>query len=126
MRPIVHEESCNSARVFWLNKEVLMERILKKVEGLKEDNRIKKIVLFGSLAEGKAIPGSDVDLLIVLEDKRRIFERISEFLGYFSDLGTAIDVFPYNENELNNPIAKYALRDGRVLFERRLRKGQQE
>jgi len=87
---------------------------------------VQKIVLFGSLAEGKAIPGSDVDLLIVLEDKRKIFERISEFLGYFSDLGTAIDVFPYNENELNNPIAEYALRDGRVLFERRLRKGQQE
>ena len=53
---------------------------------------VQKIVLFGSLAEGKAIPGSDVDLLIVLEDKRRIFERISEFLRYFSDLGTAIDV----------------------------------
>ena len=118
MQSIVQAESYNSVRVFWLNREALMEKIQEKVEKLKKDKRIQKVVLFGSFAEDRAVPGSDVDILIVLKDYKRFFDRISEFLEHFSDLGVAVDVFPYNENELNNPIAKNALKRGRILFER--------
>jgi len=80
---------------------------------------VMKIIIFGSFAENRAVPGSDVDILIVLKsDSRKLIDRIQDYLDAFSEIGIAIDVFPYTINELDNPLAQTALRTGKVLFER--------
>ena len=77
MRSAVREESFNSVKVFWLDTDLVLTRLRERAEELLRDTRIQKVVLFGSLAEGRAVPGSDADLLIVLEDDDRTMkERI--------------------------------------------------
>ena len=84
---------------------------------------IEEIVLFGSLARGTPVPGSDADLLIVLgESDRRFLDRIPAFLP--SRFPVGVDVFPYTRAEVErmlregNAFVRDALRDGEVLFRR--------
>jgi uncharacterized protein len=119
MRSAVREESYNSVKVFWLDIDFIISRLRQKAEQLISDTRVHKGVLFGSLAEGRTVPGSDADLLIVLEDDGLpMKERIDEYLEFFSGIGIGIDVFPYTTRELENPLAKQALSQGIVLASR--------
>ena len=119
MRSAVREESYNSVKVFWLDTDYILTQLRQKAEQLIRDTRVHKVVLFGSLAEGRAVPGSDADLLIVVEDDGRpMKERIDEYLEFFSGIGIGIDVFPYTKRELENPLAKQALSQGIVLASR--------
>jgi len=81
------------------------------------------VVLFGSLARGDAVPGSDVDLLIVLAaDERRFMDRVSDFLPDAFPIG--VDVIPWTLAELEDRVAegdRFAmaiLREGRILLDR--------
>lgn len=59
------------------------------------------MVLFGSLATGRATSRSDADLLIVLRahpDPAR--ERIPEYLAAFLDAPVPVDVFPFTADEI--------------------------
>ena len=119
MRSAVREESYNSVKVFWLDTDFIVKELRQKAEQLIRNKQVHKVVLFGSLAEGRAVPGSDADLLIVVEDDgRRMNERIDEYLEFFSGIGIGIDVFPYSTRELENPLAKQALLKGIVLASR--------
>jgi predicted nucleotidyltransferase len=82
---------------------------------------IEQIIVFGSLVTGTPVPGSDVDLLIVLtRSDRRFLDRIPTFLP--SGFPVGVDVFPYTREELErmkhegNHFVLGALRDGRRLF----------
>lgn len=78
---------------------------------------VEQVVLFGSMAEGRAIPGSDVDLLLILDESHKPSpERIEEWLSQIH-LGFPIDVFPYTRAELNTPFIQEVLRRGVVLFD---------
>ena len=119
MPSFIVEESLNSVRVFWLDQERLLRETYQRARELggQEDN-IVKIVLFGSVAEKRAVPGSDVDILIVLKgDDKPFLERIAEWSERLS-LHFPTEVFPYTEQELNNPLALEALRKGVILFQR--------
>ena len=118
MPSFVVEESLNSVRVFWLKRDELIEALKKRAQEVgKSDPKVVKIVLFGSLAEGRAVPNSDADVLILLKkDDRPIFDRISEYLEKF-DIGFPVEVFPYTVDE-RNPIVENALKRGIVLFKR--------
>jgi predicted nucleotidyltransferase len=106
-------------KTFWLDRDFINRQLAKAVESLRTNPDVLKIVLFGSFAEDRAVPGSDVDILIVLRsDSRKLINRIQDYLDTFSDIGIAADVFPYTVSELDNPLAQTALRTGRVLFER--------
>jgi predicted nucleotidyltransferase len=119
MRSAVREESYNSVKVFWLDTDYIIMRLRQKAEQLIRDTQVHKVVLFGSLAEGRAVPGSDADILIVVEDDaRQKNERIDEYLEFFSGIGIGIDVFPYSKRELANPLAHHALSQGIVLASR--------
>ena len=119
MRSAVREESFNSVKVFWLDTDLVLARLRKKAEELIEDTRVQQVILFGSLAEGRAVPGSDADLLIILEDDSRTMkERIDAYLAFFSGIGIGIDVFPYTRSELDSPLAQQALSRGIVLASR--------
>ena len=119
MPSFVVEESLNSVKVFWLDQEKLIKEITNIARKLGELNfNISKIILFGSLAEKRAIPGSDADILLILKKTDRGFiDRIAEWRQKFS-LDFPTEVFPYTEKELSNPVASEAIRKGIVLFER--------
>jgi len=115
----VREESSGSVKVFWLEKDELLESLKKEARRLGEENpEIERIILFGSLAQGRAIPGSDADLLIILTRIEKPFlERIGEWLMKIR-IDFPVDVFPYTQEELHTPLAREALKNGIVLFKR--------
>jgi predicted nucleotidyltransferase len=119
MPSFIAEESSNSAKVFWLDQEGLLGEIRRVARGLGDSDRnILKIVLFGSLAEKRAVPGSDADILVVLRaDAKPFMDRVADWLDRFA-LDFPVEVFPYTVEELENPIAWQAMRTGIVLFER--------
>lgn len=120
MPSAVREESFNSVKVFWLDSGYVLKQLAERVAALAAaDPNVLRVVLFGSFAEGRAVPGSDIDILIVLRsDPRRMMDRIAEYQEIFSGMGIGADVFPYTEDELDNPLAKNALSSGKVLFQR--------
>jgi predicted nucleotidyltransferase len=78
---------------------------------------IEEVLLFGSLARGEAVPGSDADLLVVLASAERPFiERIPRYLPVEAPLG--VDVFPYTREEIDrmrgegNALVTRALEEG--------------
>ena len=70
----------------------MWERLGRCVATLSRNPHVMKVVLFGSFAEGRSVPGSDI--------------------------GLSVDLFPYTPDELSNPLAEQALASGKVLFER--------
>ena len=119
MPSAVREESFSSVKVFWLDKEYVLRQLRERVARLASDPNVLRVVLFGSFAEGRAVPGSDVDILVVVkQDSRRMMDRIADYQEIFSGMGIGTDVFPYTESEMENPRAKNALATGKILFER--------
>ena len=121
MQSFVVEESLNSVKAFWLDQEKLIEEIYKVAGEIgKGDENVLKIILFGSLAEKRGVPGSDADILIVLKRADKPFmDRRTEWTEKYS-LDFPADIFSYTEKELNNniPIALEAAKNGVTLFER--------
>ena len=111
MQSFVVEEPLNSVKAFWLDQEKLIEEIYKVAGEIgKEDENVLKIILFGSLAEKRGVPGSDADISIVLKRADKPFmDRWTE--KFSLDLPVDIFPFPYTEKELNNniPIALEAV-----------------
>jgi predicted nucleotidyltransferase len=84
---------------------------------------VQEVILFGSLVTGIPVPGSDVDLMLILDRSGRSFlDRIPEFLPAGFPVG--VDVFPYTRDEIEgmsaegNRFVQGVLRDGRLLFRR--------
>ncbi len=101
-----------------LDQETLDEIIRRIVEVA----RPEKIILFGSAARGKMGPHSDVDLLIIKEEKdlRKLTARVYRRLygvGVSVDLVmvTPQDVERYKDSHAL--VIKPALREGRVMYE---------
>ena len=59
-------------------KNLLEEEIHRIVEIIKKDYEPDRIILFGSLADGKIHEWSDIDLLIVKKTAKRPIERCLE------------------------------------------------
>jgi predicted nucleotidyltransferase len=89
-------------RITYLDGKAAIERLRELARALLESRSdVEAVYLFGSLARGQHVPGSDADLLIVLrEDPRRFVDRVPEFLRAFLDAPLAVDVFPYTVEEL--------------------------
>ncbi len=90
-----------------------------------EREEVLKVILFGSLAEGRAVPGSDADILIILRRSERDFhDRTREYIGFFDQLGMPVEILAYTEEEFRhlveggNRFLKRALERGITLFER--------
>lgn len=120
MPSYVVEESSNFARVFWLKQEELIKDIKRwAISQGTDDENVLKIILFGSLAQRRAVPGSDADILILLrEDERSFGERVVSWQKRFA-LNFPVEIFPYTEKEKDSPIAAEAMKQGMVLFERK-------
>lgn len=108
-------------RVYWLDRNKALEALRQRAEECLKANRdVSEIILFGSLAEGRAVPGSDADILILLEKSGQAFlKRMECFQDYFSGLGIGVEVFPYTlEEASDNPLACQARKSGLILAKR--------
>jgi predicted nucleotidyltransferase len=65
--------------------------------------------LFGSVARGEALPGSDVDLLVTLEDGRTLFDIARLRVELEEMLHTPVDVVADSGLPENDPIVTEAL-----------------
>lgn len=87
------------------------------------------IVLFGSRARGEARADSDVDLLVIEKSpftaERSRYHTAGRLYRRLAGLGVAKDLLLYSREEVDrladslNHIVGRALREGRVLYERR-------
>lgn len=98
---LIRQTSSPSVRVFWLNQDQARKRLKQAVKQLaKKHSEIEQVWLFGSLARGEAVPGSDADLLIVLRDSALPF--LDRSVHYQPDFcGVGVDVFAYTRAELS-------------------------
>lgn len=116
--------SSGGAKVYSLDRPAIEAALARLVADVyASDRRVIAVVLFGSFARGDAVPGSDVDLLVVLDaDNRRFMDRIPDFLPDSFPVG--VDVIPWTFAELEGRVAegdRFAmaiLRDGRILLDR--------
>jgi len=83
-------EIIKNVRIRYFDKRLVEEslrRYLKEIE-------VKRVLLFGSFVRDECVPGSDIDLLLILSASEETFmERIPRFLP--SRFPVGMDVFPY-------------------------------
>lgn len=97
--------------VFWLETSEAVRRLEAAAQAVvAERSDVIAVYLFGSLAEGRAVPGSDADVLILLErSERRWLDRPLEFYRYFVGCGIGVELFCYTREEaVHNPMARRA------------------
>lgn len=111
-------------KVKFLDKPGIMKAIKRLAEELSQKHpEIESISLFGSFARDGAVPGSDVDILIVLTDSNVPFkDRLTKYMP--SSFPVGVEVFPYTRCEMETMLSqgnfflKSAQRDSILLFER--------
>jgi len=107
-------------KVFWLNKELLKERLKSIAEEIGSKFRnIKRIILFGSQSEDRATPFSDIDILIIVDKEEKSFlKRSDPYIEYFQNLKLDTDIFVYTEEEFKrSPFANVTEKQKcRILF----------
>jgi predicted nucleotidyltransferase len=96
--------------------EAELYRILNRI---KNDRRVRKVLLFGSLARGDARDHSDdIDLIVVKDAQMRFLDRLDEF---YDGAREAMDILVYTPQEFEEmkerPFVKRALREGKMLYE---------
>lgn len=109
-------------RVFSLDRAKAVESVREGMRAVKKRcPEIDRVVLFGSLARGDAVPGSDADVLVLLrETLLRFQERFVRYMPRGVAMG--VDVFAYTHSELENmresgnPFVARALREGIELI----------
>ena len=118
--------SYGSVKVVYLDRPAVLAATRKAVRALaRRRPEVRRVILFGSMARGDAVPGSDVDLLVVLsESQEKFLDRIPRYNT--SGIPIGVDVFPYTEAELKrmlnegNSFVRQALAEGVTLFHRRI------
>lgn len=102
MQSVVHVRSSASVKIILLDTDTVITRLRKKAhEAMELNKEIVSVWLFGSLARGEALPGSDADVLVVLErSKLKFRDRIEQFTEAFAGVGVAVDVLPVTVAEL--------------------------
>lgn len=120
---IIHKKSSGSVTIYWLDREALLANVRQAANKLSGDRpEVSKIVLFGSAADGRAVPGSDADVMIVVSDLNvRPLDRPLTYLPWFDSVGVGVELFIYVEAELVSAaprIARAAFKTGITLFSR--------
>lgn len=115
---MLRERSSDSVRTFWLDQKEMIRKLREAARSLKDRYpEIEETVLFGSLARGEAMPGSDADLLLVLRDSDLPFPDRSRRYAVELD-GAGVDVLAYTREELET-----MKKDGNVLVTKALGEG---
>jgi len=81
------------------NSDKLIEEIKRFAVRLKEILPVKEVYLFCSFAKGEIHEGSDIDLLIIGQFEKRLFDRIGKILD-LTDL--SVEPFVTQKKSLMN------------------------
>jgi len=120
----MESRSFGSVRIFSLNRAKVLECLRQAVAQLVERRpEVERIWLFGSLARGDAVPGSDADVLLVLDASPKPFhERGADYA--FDRCGVGVDVLAYTHEEFDQlperspRFYRTVLEEHLVLYER--------
>lgn len=106
-------------------KKTLEKNLKKLVQRLKQHYRPEKIILFGSLAKGRVLPDSDLDLLIVKKNlPERYWDRIKELAPLLSECVVGVDYVIWTPEELaaetskNRFLREEILEKGKIFYDR--------
>lgn len=105
-------------------KEFLTKELHRIVDRLVKYYHPEKIVLFGSLATDQVQEGSDIDLLLIKQSKKRPLERVTEVMALLGYPRVALDIFVYTPEEIaylqaeGSQFIKDILEHGKVLYEK--------
>src|SRR3989304_1546316 len=99
MQSLVRKKSSGSVTVFWFDREKALELLAKNAQILgRQRAEVLRVGVFGSLANGRAVPGSDADVIIIVpRNTKRMIDRSDDYIGYFNDIGLGGDLFSYKE-----------------------------
>jgi hypothetical protein len=87
--------------------------LTKLVEDAKDDRDVLAVILFGSEARGDARAGSDVDVCLVLEDKRLdTLGQSQKRIAYLASFDLDIQIF----QQIPLHLRVRVLKEGKVLF----------
>lgn len=114
----MRKRSYGSVDVFWLDRTEAVRRIEEAAaEVVRDRAEVEEVHLFGSLAEGRAVPGSDADVLLVLSESDEPWvDRPAAYRDAFRDVGMPVELFCYTREEVDrHPLAGRAREEGRRL-----------
>jgi len=79
--------------------------------------------VFGSVLSGKLTGSSDLDILVIVEnrvDRYRALDEIEGFLArQLGDIAYVVDLHIIHKDQLSIPIIKTIVRDGVLVYKRR-------
>ena len=96
-------------------------KLSKIIDQIKARYKPQKVILYGSVAKGKATSDSDIDLLIIKKTNRRFIDRISDVL-LSCDYDIPLEPLVYTPQELKRRLKigdffiKDILKNGKVLY----------
>jgi predicted nucleotidyltransferase len=102
-------------------KAIFSKEVNSLVSQLKSKYHPQKIILFGSVAQGKAGRNSDIDMLIIKNTQRRFLDRISDVL-VCCDYKLPFEPLVYTPREIRERLrlGDFFIRDilkkGKVLY----------
>ena len=115
----VQECYFDSVRIFWLDSVGILEDLKRQIPKISRYPEISEVWLFGSMAELRAVPGSDVDILIIIDESDvRMIDRIERFQDLFEPIGIGIDIFPYTHDEEEAKIVQHARKTGICIYKK--------
>ena len=113
-------KSLSSVVVKSIDRPLIEQSVETFAEHLYRDHpEIQRIIWFGSWVNGLPVPGSDVDLCLILAAADKpVRDRIPDYLPVGFPVG--VDLFPYTEDEFeqlrqNSPGWYQAIISGREL-----------
>jgi len=120
----MRSRSYGSVKVTYFDAQAVWAALRRAAQSLADEHpEVLRIAVFGSLVRGEAVPGSDVDLLIVLRDTDLPFiERAARYAP--AGLPVGADVFAYTADEIEamlaegNGFIRRALDEAVTLIER--------
>ena len=112
-------ESSRSANVSWPTRDRgdIIASIQRALPELKEKLPVRRVVLFGSFAKGRATAHSDVDLLVVYDGPARedAFATVKKMIPV---RGLEPHVYTAAEAAAREDLLRRMVRDGVVIFNR--------
>ena len=99
-----------------------LNKIQELLSPVFQENKVKKVIVFGSCSRKSETKKSDLDLMIVVDTEKRFFDRYEAFEEIYALIkGRAIDMLIYTPSELESilhrPFIKRILTEGKIIYE---------
>jgi predicted nucleotidyltransferase len=98
-----------------------IDEIREKLAVLKENQAIRKVILFGSYAKGDVSRKSDMDFVVIMDTDKRFFDRYDLCDRLYDIFDTGLDILPYTEEEFSRishrRFIQTILKEGIVVYE---------